>query len=244
AEGPRVVYVSSRAGTVLQVSYHTRNLLCVLQLHNGPILSLEVNEDHAVTGSEDKVLRMWPLDFSDFLMEAAHESPVVSVCSSKDGLKLAVGTAAGSISVLDVMTHGYTTALRSHRGGVTAAAIDPSEERDDFATVSEDCTIRVWDLVSGVQRYQFSSPTDRPTCVAYAPKSLPPLPEGCGGGVGGAPEEEGGVEQAAAGGAGAGGEERWHLVAGYASGAVRVFDVPSTSTLLELEQHRSAVQQV
>lgn len=64
------------------------------------------------------------------------------MCSSKDGLKLAVGTAAGSISVLDVMTHGYTTALRSHRGGVTAAAIDPSEERDDFATVSEDCTIR------------------------------------------------------------------------------------------------------
>lgn len=55
------------------MSYHTRNLLCVLQLHNGPILSLEVNEDHAVTGSEDKVLRMWPLDFSDFLMEAAHE---------------------------------------------------------------------------------------------------------------------------------------------------------------------------
>ncbi|CAM9761154.1 unnamed protein product, partial [Ectocarpus sp. 12 AP-2014] len=243
-EGPRVVYVSSRAGTVLQVSYHTRNLLCVLQLHNGPILSLEVNEDHAISGSEDKVLRMWPLDFSDFLMEAAHESPVVSVCSSKDGLKLAVGTAAGSISVLDVMTHGYTTALRSHRGGVTAAAIDPSEERDDFATVSEDCTIRVWDLVSGVQRYQFSSPTDRPTCVAYAPKQPPPLPEGCDGGGGGAPEEEGGVEQAAAGGAGAGGKGRWHLVAGYASGAVRVFDVPSTSTLLELEQHRSAVQQV
>lgn len=95
-----------------------------------------------------------------------------------------------------------------------------------------------------MQRYQFSSPTDRPTCVAYAPKPPPPLPEGCGGGGGGVPEEEGGVEQAAAAGAGAGGEERWHLVAGYASGAVRVFDVPSTSTLLELEQHRSAVQQV
>lgn len=56
-----------------QVSYHTRNLLCVLQLHDGPILSLEVNEDYAITASEDKFLRLWPLDFSDFLMEAAHE---------------------------------------------------------------------------------------------------------------------------------------------------------------------------
>lgn len=70
------------------------------------------------------------------------QSSVVSVCSSKDGMKLAVGTSAGSIGVLDVMTHGYTTCLRSHRGGVTAAAIDPSEERDEFATVSDDCTLR------------------------------------------------------------------------------------------------------
>lgn len=61
---------------------------------------------------------------------------------SKDGLKLAIGTGAGSIGVLDVMTHGYTTALRSHRGGITAVAVDPSEDREDFATVSEDYTIR------------------------------------------------------------------------------------------------------
>lgn len=67
---------------------------------------------------------------------------MVAACSSKDGLKLAVGTAAGSIGVLDVMTHGYTTALRSHRGSVTAVAIDPSEDRDEFATVSEDFTVR------------------------------------------------------------------------------------------------------
>ncbi|CAM9725981.1 unnamed protein product [Scytosiphon promiscuus] len=207
-EGPCVVYVSSRAGTVLQVSYHTRNLLCVLQLHDGPILSLEVKEDYAVTGSEDKFLRLWPLDFSDFLMEAAHESAVASVCSSADGLKLAVGTSAGSIGVLDVMTHGYTTALRSHRGAVTAVAVDPLEERDEFATVSEDCTVRVWDLVTGAQRYQFSSPADRATCLAYAPRMTSPTPA-----------------------------MLFHA-------EDLVFDVPSTSTLWELKQHRSAVQQV
>eukprot|EP00903_Cladosiphon_okamuranus_P011112 g10488.t1 len=240
AEGTCVVYVSSRAGTVLQVSYHTRNLLCVLRLHDGPILYLEVKEDYAVTGSEDKLLRLWPLDFSDFLMEAAHESSVVSVCSSKDGMKLVVGTSAGSIGVLDVMTHGYTTCLRSHRGGVTAAAIDPFEERYEFATVSEDCTIRVWDLVAGIQRYQFTSPSDQPVCVVYAP-STTTVPRGeearhsVGDGDVGATTPGGGGEAA--------GEER-HLVAGYVSGAVRVFDVPSTSTLYEFQEHRGAVQQV
>ena len=55
------------------MSYHTRNLLCVLRLHDGPILSLEVNDGFAVTCSEDNLVRLWPLDFSDFLMEAAHE---------------------------------------------------------------------------------------------------------------------------------------------------------------------------
>lgn len=103
---------------------------------------------------------------------------------------------------------------------------------------------RVWDLVTGAQRYQFSSPTDRPTCVAYAPPTTArgegaPRTAGDGGGGGGdagATTPGGGVEAAAR-------EER-HLVGGYASGAVRVFDVPSTNTLFELQQHRGAVQQV
>ena len=70
------------------------------------------------------------------------QSSVASVCSSADGPKLAVGTSAGSIGVLDVMTHGCTTTLRSHRVSVTAAAMDPSEERKEFATASEDCIVR------------------------------------------------------------------------------------------------------
>ena len=74
------------------------------------------------------------------------KSAVTSACSSDDGLKLAVGTAEGSIGVLDVMTHGYATALRSHKGSVTAAAIDPCREREEFATASEDCTVRWVDI--------------------------------------------------------------------------------------------------
>lgn len=101
----------------------------------------------------------------------------------------------------------------------------------------------MWDLVTGAQRFQFSSPVDRPTCVAYAP----PTPggerlqsaAGDGGGDDAAtPKAGGGVV------AGAAGCEERHLLAGYVSGAVRVFDVPSASTVLELEQHRGAVQQV
>ena len=78
---------------------------------------------------------------------------------------------------------------------------------------------RVWDLVTGARRNQFSPPSDRLSCTAYTPAPRPPAAHG--------------FEV----------EER-HLAAGYASGAVRVFHVPSTSTLFKLEQHWSATQQV
>lgn len=39
------------------------------QLHSAAINSLVVHDGFVVTGSDDKLLRVWPMDFSDFLME-------------------------------------------------------------------------------------------------------------------------------------------------------------------------------
>ncbi len=64
------VYVASGVGKLMQVNYATRELECVFQLHDGPILSLSINEGFCVTASADKYLRVWPLDFSDFFLEA------------------------------------------------------------------------------------------------------------------------------------------------------------------------------
>jgi hypothetical protein len=46
--------------------------------HAGPIHTLIFNEGFCVTGSEDRFLRVWPLDFSDFFLEAEHDAPVVA----------------------------------------------------------------------------------------------------------------------------------------------------------------------
>lgn len=97
----------------------------------------------------------------------------------------------------------------------------------------------MWDLVTGAQLYQFSSPEDEPTCIAYAP-----------------PCRRNGLEEsfiatdaiASKWGEGEDGDEGFprerHLVAGYASGAMRVFDVPTASTVFECQQHDSAVHEV
>ena len=38
--------------------------------------TISVNEAFCVTGSDDQYLRVWPLDFSEFFMEAKHEGTV------------------------------------------------------------------------------------------------------------------------------------------------------------------------
>lgn len=118
---------------------------------------------------------------------------------------------------------------------------------------------RVWDLVTGAQRYQFSSPEDRPTCVAYAPPGARIARA--------AFDEKGDREDGEAflldgdrvvrstsefkADLGWGDEDRngvssgeRHLVAGYASGTIRVFDVPTACTLFECQQHQDTVHQV
>lgn len=144
----RHVYVSTENGTVVQIEYDSKSLACVYKLHDGAICSIAVNEGFCVTGSDDKFLRVWPLDFSDFFLEAEHEGAVVSVDVSQDGLRLAIGTQDGTLGVLDVASHAYQTILRSHTKAVLAVAADPNPANREFASVSEDGTIRVWSLDS------------------------------------------------------------------------------------------------
>lgn len=73
---------------------------------------------YAVTGAEDNKLRLWPLDFTDFLLEAQHEGCVTQIHVALDGRKLCIGTDAGTLGVLNVSEHSYSTVLRSHCGSV------------------------------------------------------------------------------------------------------------------------------
>ena len=59
---------------VLQINYGTRTLQRVYQLHSAAINCMLVSEGLCVTGSDDKYLRVWPLDFSDFLLEVSVSS--------------------------------------------------------------------------------------------------------------------------------------------------------------------------
>jgi WD40 repeat protein len=209
------VYVSTSRGTVVQVNYDTRKVECVYRLHDSAIRTIALNEGYCVTGSDDTYLRVWPIDFSDYILEAQHEGPVISVNVSQDGLKLAVGTSNGTVGILDVTTHAYKNLLRSHADTIYSLTID--RERFQFATVSGDRTIRVWSMETLEQLFEFDSSDEQARALAFQPS---------GSHV-------------------SGGTNAPHVLAcGFDSGCVRIFQVSTTEMSHEYQQHRGPVLQI
>ncbi|BFZ03507.1 hypothetical protein BsWGS_06545 [Bradybaena similaris] len=131
------------------------------------INSMHLNETFCVTGSDDGFLRLWPLDFAHVYLEAEHEGPVTTSRLSADGLKILAGTSTGNLGILDVPLRQYTTVMRSHASRIHCFAVDPL--RKHLTTVSADSTIRVWDIDTLQQLYDFSASEDCPSCINYHP---------------------------------------------------------------------------
>ncbi|XP_053351396.1 WD repeat-containing protein 90 isoform X2 [Clarias gariepinus] len=184
----RTLFVSSKSGHILEIDYvsvtiqNVRRLLPSQQSHThsrdkqtfstGPgiaVNSISVCSAFCVTGSEDGFLRLWPLDFSSVFLEAEHEGPVSLVHVSSDGLSVLAATKTGNLGYLDVSSRGYRTLMRSHTDTVLGFSVDGT--RRQITTASCDGTVRIWDVDSTQQLYDFVSDdhNDAPTSVAFHP---------------------------------------------------------------------------
>ncbi|KFV43748.1 WD repeat-containing protein 90, partial [Tyto alba] len=131
------------------------------------INSISISSTFCATGSEDGYLRLWPLDFSAVVLEAEHEAPVSSVCISPDSSKVLCTTTTGNLGYLDIQSRDYNTLMRSHEDSILAFSVEGTWKQ--MATVSQDNTIRVWDLVSMQQLYDFTAADEMPCAVAFHP---------------------------------------------------------------------------
>ncbi|NP_001157238.1 WD repeat-containing protein 90 [Mus musculus] len=180
------LFVCSHSGHILEIDHqrmsvqHVRRLLPArspgaplaekqnFSVGSGiAISSLSVSTATCAVGSEDGYLRLWPLDFSSVLLEAEHDGPVSSVSFSPDGLRVLSTTTSGHLGFLDVPSREYTVLARSHMAPVLALSTEPN--RGQMATVSLDHTVRIWDLATLQQLYDFSSSEDTPCAVAFHP---------------------------------------------------------------------------
>ncbi|XP_015279853.1 PREDICTED: WD repeat-containing protein 90-like, partial [Gekko japonicus] len=158
-----LLFVCSRSGHVLEIDYknvavrNARRLLPFDLQHShrrekqtfssGPGIALNsicLSSSFCATASEDGYLRLWPLDFSEVFLEAEHDNPVTSVSIGPDNLKVLCTTASGSVGCLDIQSRDYSTVMRSHRDSVLAFSVEGLQQ--ELATVSQDGSIRIWNL--------------------------------------------------------------------------------------------------
>ncbi|XP_041818547.1 WD repeat-containing protein 90 [Chelmon rostratus] len=181
----QTLFASSRSGYIFEIDYsrvvirNVRRLLPAQQQHanrrekwtfnTGPgiaINSISVCSSFCATGSEDGFLRLWPLDFSAVFLEAEHEGPVSLVSVSSDSLQVLAGTSTGNLGFLNVSSRGYNTLMRSHTDTVLGFSVDGL--RRHLTTASSDGTVRIWNMDSLHQLYDFVS-EDSPCSVAFHP---------------------------------------------------------------------------
>jgi len=161
------VYVVSLMGKVFRIGYHSGVLEMVFRTNDEAIHTISLNENFAVLGSADKYFRLWPLDFTEFIMEAKHSNTVCEVNTNKDGLRVACGSLEGSISILDKSNFKYRYLMRSHTADILS--MDFHLGKKNIITVSKDSTIRLWDPENCEQMIEFRSSIDEPLCVAAHP---------------------------------------------------------------------------
>ncbi|KAL7979088.1 hypothetical protein Chor_015112 [Crotalus horridus] len=179
-------FVCSRSGHVVEIDYKNvtvKNVRRLLPLETGPapqrektgfnsgpgisLNSICLSSSFCATASDDGYLRLWPLDFSEVFLEAEHNNPVSSVRISPDNLKVLCTTAAGNVGCLDIQSRDYYTIMRSHVGTVWAFSVDSSQKQ--LVTVSKDSTIRIWNVESLQQLYEFTASDEIPCAVAFHP---------------------------------------------------------------------------
>ena len=165
----RRVFFGTDQGSIFQVHGPSAALQVIYKVHSGPITAMQVNESFCVTGSDDAYVRVWPLDFVDYFLEAHHDSAITSLDVSSDGLHIAIGTEQGAVGLLSVGDQVHRNVLRSHSDTVTGLAVDVHDSM--AATAAADGTIRVWSLREPhcQQLYEIEATGEAPRCVEFRP---------------------------------------------------------------------------
>ncbi|MGH0128105.1 UNVERIFIED_CONTAM: hypothetical protein FKN15_033205 [Acipenser sinensis] len=138
-----------------------RDNIRLWRVRSGSLRSCPVNlaEYHAV-------------EFTDIAFEQGHfadrepEDRTLLVNIGPEGAHVLAATSTGNLGYLDVSSRAYSTLMRSHTDTVLGFSIDGI--RRNIVTVSLDNSVRVWDIDSMQQLFDFIS-EDTPCAVAFHP---------------------------------------------------------------------------
>ncbi|KAF4752392.1 WD repeat domain 90 [Perkinsus olseni] len=214
------VFVATACGRVIQLHYNTRQVENVYRLYDDgcPIWAITVTEGFVCTAGDDGYVRVWPLDFTNYYMQAKLPGPVYGLDLTPDDLQLVCSVGDGSVGVLDLEACKYSVVSRSHKSKIRCAAVSSCGTK--LCTAAADGCMRVWEIANGTAKtlLEFKADPDFPTSLAFQPSIA--------------------IED----------DEAPLLAVGFESGAVMIFEISAvgdhsktSSPMFELKHHANFV---
>ena len=176
--------------TIIFWELATGKLLRTLRGHDGFVerIAYSTDGETLVSGGADKTLKIWDVATGKLRRTLqGHAQGISSIAYSPDGKTLAsaeTGSWNSSLSgdnavkIWDVTTGKLLRALQGHNKSVGLVAYAPDGKTLACAqaghwgsTVSEDKTVKIWDVATGKPLRILQGHTDGVTSIAYAPDS-------------------------------------------------------------------------
>ncbi len=131
-------------------------------------LAISPDGNTLVSGSEDKIIRLWDLNHKKcFASLAGHSQAVKSVAFSPDGQILATASDDRTIKLWDVNTLHEIFTLWGHAHAVKSVAFSPDGEI--LASGSWDKTVKIWDINTGKEICTLDGHRLQVSSVAFSP---------------------------------------------------------------------------
>lgn len=157
------------AASVIGEARSADHLLAVLP-HAAYVNTLAVSPDgsRAVTGSEDRMARVWDVATGRLLaVLAGHTGSLVTAAFSPDGARVVTGSLDRTARLWDVRTGAPVAVLAGHAGIVTSAVFSPDGAL--IATGSFDRTVRLWDGATGAPGATLRGHDNTVQALAWSP---------------------------------------------------------------------------
>jgi WD40 repeat protein len=158
SENGRYLITSARGGETCLQDMQTGARLQTFPGHfQSTYGALSTDGTTLVTGDFHGTIRWWRVS-PDAPTSAGVllETQVTSAAFAADATALAVGGADGRIRIIDAIDRSTRTTLSGHTAGVYPIAISPDGRT--LASRSQDHTLRIWDIATGVERETLRPP--------------------------------------------------------------------------------------